>query len=413
MKNLDFDLSVDEKLFKESVHEFLSKTLNPHWIKMDSEKRIPTEIINKMGEQGLFAIPVPEEYGGQGGNFVLAALAVEEVAYNDPAVATAVFTLLNNSWPLLLYQFGKEEAKQEILPLVGKGRGFFGIASTESSGGSDVAGERTLAKKEGNLYKLNGEKIYISGVREAIEQLELGSWFLIARTGKPEDKHRGLTSFAFIGNKNGKKAQGLDYSILNTIGRHAISTGMLRFNDTPVEQKYIIGDENKGYYLAMQGFSMARVLVSAANIGAAQWALEQAVQYSRERRMFGDKPIASFQGVSFPIAEIAAKLESTRLLIYKSAQLADKIFIKKEPGFRPQDLNYWASASKIMAIETAFASIETAMKTLGGYSYTEEANVFRNLLGILSYLVGAEGSQNIMRYIVAREVIGRDYVKGE
>ncbi|MDP8003684.1 MAG: acyl-CoA dehydrogenase family protein, partial [Caldisphaera sp.] len=81
--------------------------------------------------------------------------------------------------------------------------------------------------------------------------------------------------------------------------------------------------------------------------------------------------------------------------------------------FRPQDLNYWASASKIMAIETAFASIETAMKTLGGYSYTEEANVFRNLLGILSYLVGAEGSQNIMRYIVAREVIGRDYVKGE
>jgi acyl-CoA dehydrogenase len=127
---LDFDLSQDEKLFKESVHEFLSKELNPIWIKMDSEKKIPTEVIHKMGDQGLFAIAVPEEYGGQGGSFLLAALAVEEVAYNDPAVATAVFTLLNNSWPYILYLYGKEETKQEILPLVGKGRGFFGIAST-------------------------------------------------------------------------------------------------------------------------------------------------------------------------------------------------------------------------------------------------------------------------------------------
>jgi len=411
VNRLDFDLSQDEKLFKESVHEFLSKELNPIWIKMDSEKKIPTEVIHKMGDQGLFAIAVPEEYGGQGGSFLLAALAVEEVAYNDPAVATAVFTLLNNSWPYILYLYGKEETKQEILPLVGKGRGFFGIASTETGGGSDVAGEKTTAKKEGNLYKINGEKIYISGVREALEQLELGSWFLIARTGKQEDKHRGLSSFAFIGNKNGKITQGLEYSILNTIGRHAISTGLLHFNNALTDSNHLIGDENKGYYLAMQGFSIARVLVSAANIGAAQWALEQAVKYSRDRRMFDDKPIASFQGVSFPIAEVATKIEATKLLIYKSAQLADKIFIKKEPGFKPQDLNYWASSSKIMAIETAFQAIETAMKTYGGYSYTEEANVFRNLLGVLSYLVGAEGSQNIMRYIVARELIGREYVK--
>ncbi|MEB2792666.1 MAG: acyl-CoA/acyl-ACP dehydrogenase [Caldisphaeraceae archaeon] len=411
MRNLDFGLSPDEKLFKDSVNEFLSKTLNPVWTNIDSEKRIPTEIINKMGEQGLFAIPVPEEYGGQGGNFLLASIAVEEVAYNDPAVATAVFTLLNNSWPFILYLYGNEETKQEILPLVGKGRGFFGIASTESIGGSDVAGERTSARKEGGLYVINGEKIYISGVRESLEQLDLGSWYLIARTGKPEDKHRGLTGFAFIGNKNGRKAENFEYSILNTIGRHAISTGLLRFNNTPIEQKYVIGEENKGFYLAMQGFSLARILVSAANIGAAKWALEQAVRFSRERRMFDDRPIASYQGVSFPIAEVAAKLESARLLVYKAAQLADKIYIKKEAGYRPHDLNYWASIAKIMAVETAFNSAEVAMKTYGAYSYTEEADLFRNMLGVLSYYVGAEGSQNIMRYIVARELIGREYVK--
>ncbi len=408
---MDFELSQEEKLFKDSVHEFLSKELAPQWQDMDARKFIPTELLHKMGEQGLFAIPVPEQYGGQGGTFTMAALAVEEVAYNDPAVATAVFTLLNNAWPYILYLYGNEEVKQEILPLVGRGRGFFGIASTESTGGSDVAGERTSAVRDGNTYKVMGEKVYISGVRESMEQLDLGAWYLIARTS-PEPGHKSLTGFAFIGNRNGQRPQGFEYSILNTIGRHAISTGVLRFNGTPIDQKYVIGQEGRGFYIAMEGFSLARVLVSAANIGAAQWALEAAVKYSRDRRLFGDKPIASYQGVSFPIAEIAARLEAARLLVYKAAEVADRIYIKKEPGLRPHDLDYWAAVAKIEAVETAVQAAQVTMKTYGAFSYTEEAHVFRNLLGVLSYLVGAEGTQNIMRYIVARELIGKDYVKG-
>ncbi|MGC9210146.1 MAG: acyl-CoA dehydrogenase family protein [Acidilobus sp.] len=409
---MDFELSQDERLFKQAVHEFLSKELGPRWAEMDAKRFIPTELINKMGEQGLFAIPVPEEYGGQGGSFLLAALAVEEVAYNDPAVATAVFTLLNNAWPYILYLYGSEEVKQEVLPKVGKGRAFFGIASTEPSGGSDVAGERTYAQKDGELYRVTGEKVYISGVREAMEQLELGGWYLIARTAPPEAGHRGLTGFAFIGNRGGKRPEGFEYSILNTIGRHAISTGVLRFNGAPIEAKYVVGQENKGFYIAMEGFSLARVLVSAANVGAAQWALEASINFARQRRLFGDRPIASFQGVSFPIAEVAARLEAARLLVYKAAQMADKIYIRKEPGLRPHDLDFWASAAKMEAVETALMAAEVAMKTYGAFSYTEEANVFRNLLGVLSYFVGAEGTQNIMRYIVAREIIGKEYVKG-
>ena len=408
---MDFDLSQDEKLFKQAVHEFLSKELAPIWSDMDSKKMIPTDLLHRMGEQGLFAIPVPEEYGGQGGNFTLATLAVEEVAYNDPAVATAVFTLLNNAWPYILYLYGAEEAKQKILPAVGKGRGFFGIASTEPTGGSDVAGERTSATKNGNIYRVTGEKVYISGVRESMEQLDIGSWYLIARTS-PEPGHRSLTGFAFIGNDGGRRPEGFEYGILNTIGRHAISTGTLKFNNTPVEDRYVVGQEGRGFYIAMEGFSLARVLVSAANIGAAQWALETAISYSRERRLFGDRPIASYEGVSFPIAEVASRLEAARLLVYRAAQTADKIYVKKEPGLRPHDLDYWASTAKIEAVETAMTAAEVLMKTYGALSYTEEANVFRNLLGVLSYFVGAEGTQNIMRYIVARELIGKDYLKG-
>jgi len=409
---LDFTLSPDEKLFQDAVREFLMRELAPIWIKADEERRLPTELIHKMGEQGLFAIPVPEEYGGQGGSFLLAALAVEQVAYADPALATAVFTLLNNAWPFILYKFGPEDVKSEVLPLVGKGRAFFGIASTEPHGGSDVAGTRTMAVKDGDFYRVTGEKVYISGVREAMEQLDLGGWFLITRTGKLEEGHRAITAFAFIGNRRGERPEGFEYSILRTIGRHAISTGILRFNNTPVPAANMIGEEKKGFYIAMQGFALARILVSAANVGAAQWALEQAVKYARERRLFGGRPIASFQGVSFPIAEVAVKVEAARLLTYKAAQVADRIYIKEEAGLRPHDLNFPAAASKIAAVETAEEAFKVLMKTLGAFSFTEEANVYRGMLGQLSYYVGAEGTQNIMRYIVAREVIGREYIKG-
>ena len=409
---MDFTLSPDEKLFQESVREFLARELTPIWVKADEERRIPTELIHKMGEQGLFAIPVPEEYGGQGGSFLLAALAVEQVAYADPAVATAVFTLLNNAWPFILYLYGTEEAKQKILPLVGRGRGFFGIASTEPHGGSDVAGTRTTAVRDGGEYRVTGEKVYISGLREGMEQLELGGWFLITRTGSLEEGHRAITALAFVGNDHGKRPDGFEYSILNTIGRHAISTGLMRFDNTPVPADHLIGEEKKGFYIAMQGFALARILVSAANVGAAQWALERAVEYARDRRLFGDRPIASFQGVSFPIAEVAVEVEAARLLVYKAAQVADKIYIEKEAGMRPHDLNFPAAAAKIKAVETAKTAFEVLMKTMGAFSFTEEANVFRGMLGQLSYYVGAEGTQNIMRYIVAREIIGREYVKG-
>ncbi len=409
---MHFEFSEDQKIFREAVREFLAKELQPLWDKIDEEHWIPTELIHKMGEQGLFAIPVPEEYGGQGGDFTSAAIAVEEIAYHDPSVAVAVFTLLNNAWPYILYLYGNEEVKSEILPLVGRGRGFFGIASTEPHGGSDVAGTRTRAVKKGDSYVVNGEKIFISGVREAMKQLELGSWYLITRTGPDEAKHKGISAFAFIGNKNGEVPEGFEYSILNTIGRHGISTGMLTFKDVEVSGKYLIGEENRGFYYAMEGFTLARILVAAANIGASRWALERMVEWARGRELFGGRPISSFQGVSFPIAEIAMELEAARLLVYEAAWMADRIYIKKEPGLKPKDLSFYSASAKLKAVKTGFKAFETLMVTYGANSYVKETNVARGFLGVLSYLVGAEGAQNIMRYIIAREVIGREYIKG-
>lgn len=407
---MDFSFSREEELFREAVRGFLSKRLSPIWESIDESGLIPVELIRDMGSQGFFAIPVPEEYGGQGGTFTLAVIAAEEVGYHDPSMATAVYTLLNNAWPYILYLYGSENVKLEILPLVGSGRAFFGIASTEPQGGSDVAGLRASATRGDGYYSLWGEKIYISGVREALEQLDTGGWLLLARTGRLEDRHRGLTAFAFIARRNGRLVEGLEYSMLKTIGRHGISTGVLTLKGARTPLDTVVGSEGRGFYVAMEGFNVARIMVAAANLGVARWALEEAVKWSRERVLF-ERPIASFQAVSFPLAELAVELEAARLLVYKSAWMADRIYARREPGLKPGDLAFYAAASKMKAVEVAFKILETAMKTLGALSYTKESKVNRGLLGVLSYLVGAEGAQNIIRYIVARELIGKDYVK--
>ena len=407
---VDYSFSSDEELFRESVRGFLQSKVSPIWVEIDERGRAGRDLILSMGEQGFFAIPVSEEYGGQGGNFVFAAIAAEEVGYADPSMGLAVYTLLNNAWPFILSLYGSEEVKLEVLPKVGRGEAFFGIASTEPRGGSDVGGLTTRAVSYEGGYRVEGEKIFISGVREVVEDLDYGGWLLLARTGKLEDRHRGISAFAFIAKKDGSIIDGLEYSILETIGRHGISTGILKLNNVYIPSNSIVGEVNRGFYVAMEGFNLARILVAAANIGTARWALERMIEWSRDRRLFDDRPIASFQGVSFPIAEIAAEIEATRLLIYKAAWMADRIYFKREPGLKPRDLSFYSASAKLKAVETSVRAYEILMKTYGALSYIKETNVYRGMLGSLSYMVGAEGAQNIMKLIIARELIGRGYV---
>ncbi len=407
---VEFELSQDEKIFQETVREFLQEKVMPKWHLMDEEKRIPTELLKELGKQGFYAITVPEEYGGQGGRFLDTVIVAEQLGYHDPSMALAVFTLLNNAWPFILYKFGEEDVKKKILGKVGVGEGFFGIASTEPRGGSDVAGLQTRAEKKGGEYRVFGEKTFISGVREAMEQLDLGGWLLLARTGSLEERHKGLTAFAFVANNNGKTCEGFSYSILEMAGRHAISTGTLYFDGAPIPEKNVVGGVGKGFYVGMEGFNIARILVAAANVGSSQWALEKAVEWVRERRLFDNKPIAGFQGVSFPIAEIALEIEATRLLVYKAAWKADRIYFGNV-GEKPVELARYSAMAKLKAVETAGKTYRMLMRTMGALSYTKESNIYRAMLGNLSYMVGAEGAQNIMKYIIARDIIGKDYVK--
>ncbi|MEM1776338.1 MAG: acyl-CoA dehydrogenase family protein, partial [Nitrososphaerota archaeon] len=363
--------------FRESVREFCKRYIEPKWVEIDERGRIPVDLIKKMGEQGLLAIPVSEEYGGMGGTITMAAIAAEEIGYHDPSVATAVYVLLNNGWPFLMEKYSGEEAKQEILPKVAKGDAFYGIASTESHGGSDVAGIKTTAVKKNSTWILNGEKTYISGIREIQELPEGGGYFLVAKTGKPEYGHRNITAFNLIVKWNGKVKAGWKPTIFEEIGRRGISTGSFTLEDFEVEDKYRIGEENKGFYYLMEGFNVARILVAAATIGRGSWDLDQAVEWIRNRRLFEGRSIASFQGVSFKFSELYSELEAARLLTYRAAWLADKIYVEKDSRWRERDLNVPVALCKLKAPEATSKIYEELMKWYGAYAYTKDCNAFR------------------------------------
>ncbi len=405
--------SKEEDLFRQMVREFCEKYIEPKWIEVDkaAEKdpmNMPLDLIKKMGQQGLFCIPCSEEYGGQGGTYTMATIATEEIAYADPSVALAVYALLNNGWPFALELFGSEEVCQEILPEVAKGNAFFGIASTEPQGGSDVAGIRTTATRKGDVYVFNGEKAYISGVGEVQKLPWGGGWFLVARTGGPG--HQGLSAFAFLARKNGELKEGWNPTLYEDIGRHGLTTGGFIMNDFELEAKYLLGEENKGFYHVMEGFNLARIVVAAATIGAARWLLERAVEWFRSRKLFG-RNISSFQGVSFKFAELYARWEAARYFVYRASRLADKIYMEKDPSLNPKDLNVPVALAKNYGPETCVDLAEEVMKWYGAYAFTKEAPIFRAWLGPFSYVIGAEGAQNIMKVIIARDLIGKEFIR--
>ena len=407
-------MSGEERLFRDSVREFARRHIEPLWTRIDDEGRIPLELISRMAGQGLFAIPVPEELGGMGGTVMMAVLAVEEIAYHDPAVATAVYTLLNNGWPMVLGLFAPADVAEPVVREVAAGRAFLGIASTEPQGGSDVAGIRTRARMEGDGWIVEGEKIYISGVMEVMEQLPGGGgWVLLARTGPGERGHRGITALLALGRWEGERRPGIEYSRLDSIGRHGLSTGILRFQGFRVPRENVVGEAGRGFYVAVQGFNLARILVAAATIGAARRALDWGLEWIRERRLYGGRPLASFQGVSFRYAELLSELEAARLLVYRAAWLADKIYVERDPLFKPVDLNIPSAMAKLKAPETAVKIFEEVMKWHGAYAYMRESRIYRGWLGVTSYVIGAEGAQNVMRYIIARDSIGKEYVAPE
>ncbi len=395
---MDFELTEEQQIFKNSVREFAEKEIMPLSRKMDEEKHIPPSLVKKVAEQGILGMTFPEEYGGQNSGFFLAALAIEELARAELSMSLPVLVLVTNSWGFIFSRYGTEEAKEEILPKVTQGESVVGIASTEPHGGSDVAGIKTRMEKKGDKWVIRGEKVFISGLREA---REIGGGHVTLTKTDPEARHRGIT-LAFVP----MNAPGIQITEYADMGRNGLSTGGVIFEDVEIPEHYIIGELNKGFYYAMEGFNDARVLVSAATIGAAERALEMGMEWVKERKLFG-YPIAKFEGIQFELVEDWIKLQNAKHLVYRAAWTIDRFYQGKA---NRSEVNKYVAAAKYYAPQVSFEIIKHSMMWHGAIAYTKELELEMALRGVFSYVIGAEGAMNVMKVILGRELLGKEFM---
>lgn len=399
---LDFNFSPEHELFRKSVREFCRKEITPHSREMERNGRMPDSIIRGLGKMGLFGLSVPREYGGSDADAISAGIAGEEIGRADLSCATAVLYLVPVSWSHVLAKYGTLEAKKEVLPKTASGQGFLGIATTEAGVGSDLANMTTTAKRVGNEYVLNGEKMYISGIREATEQMTDGSGYLVLAKTDSAKGTRGLSFFYVPFNHT----SGLSLSYLEEMGRRGMSAGGFLMKDVHVPAKYLLGEENRGFYYAMEGFDYARAIIAAVCSGAALASIEAGLDYIKQRKAF-TQPIGRYEGIQFKLAEDYARVDAVRLLAYKALWMYEQE--QRTGEFDRFEVSKTIAEAKMLAPVVAFETINDVLQWFGAFGYTLDCPIEMGLRGVRSYML-AEGSTEIMKVIVARELLGKDFV---
>jgi acyl-CoA dehydrogenase len=398
---MDFGWNQEEQMWRRTVHDFAQKKIAPRSREIDSTGRIPEDLIQAMAEMGLLAPTVSEEYGGQGMSVTMAAIAAEELGRAEISLALPVLYLVEASWGFIFDRYATPELKREILPKVTAGKAFLGIGVTEPGGGSDIEGAtRCTGKPDGDDWLLNGEKMYISGIGE---ELRMGGLHMTLVRTDPTAEHRGFTFFAVPLKDN----PAITTTLVEDWGRQGISTGGFNMDNLRLPAKHLIGQVNRGFYYAMEGFTLARILIGATCVGAAEEGLRMGVEYIRQRKTFG-RPLAAHQGISFPAAERYTDIETARLLTYKAAWMADHLYA--DASFKHKEVALYAAMAKLRAPIMAFETLNEVANWLGAMGYTKEYPIEMGIRGVRSYSIGAEGGMNIMRMIIARELLGAEYV---
>lgn len=371
----------EEELFRQTVASFANEQVRPLVAEMDRDQKINPEIVRQCFEMGLMGIEIPEAYGGSGGSFFMACLAVEELSRVDPSVGVIVDvqnTLVANAF----LNFANEEQKKTYLPrLASEWIGAYALS--EASSGSDAFALTTRAEDKGDHWVLNGRKLWITNALEA-------SVFIVFATVDPSAGYKGITAFivekGFPGFAVGKKE--------HKLGIRASSTCELLFDNCEVPKANVLGEIGKGYKIAIMTLNEGRIGIGAQMVGLSRGSLECGIAYAKERIQFG-KPIASFQGVQFQIARCAADVESARLLVYNAARLRDagKPFLTE------------AAIAKLLSSEVAERVSSQVVEFFGGYGYTSDypaEKYFRDSKIGKIY----EGTSNMQLGTIAKQVIG-------
>ncbi|HEX8087657.1 MAG TPA: acyl-CoA dehydrogenase [Blastocatellia bacterium] len=374
-------LTDEELLFRQSVREFAEQQVRPLAAEMDEQGKFSADLIKQFFELGLMGIAIPEEYGGQGGSFFNSILAVEELSRADASAGVVVDvqnTLVNNA---ILIWASEDQKRRYLTRLATDTVGAYALS--EASSGSDAFALATRAEDKGDVYVINGRKLWITNGAEA-------GLFIVFANVAPEKGYRGITAFLverdFPGFTVGKKE--------NKLGIRASSTCELILEDCAVKKENVLGEVGRGYKIAIETLNEGRIGIGSQMVGLSQGALEYGIGYTKERQQFGNS-IAKFQGVQFQIAQIATELEAARLMVYNAARL-------KDAG---ENFVVQAAMAKLFTSQVAEHVTSQVVELYGGYGYTKDypaEKYYRDAKIGKIY----EGTSNMQLQTIAKLILG-------
>lgn len=374
-------LSENQVIIRDTVRDFAVKNIRPHIMKYDESQEFPIEILQQLGELGFLGILVPEEYGGAGLGYTDFSIIIEELAKVDPSVSLSV-AAHNGLCTNHVYKFANEEQKKKYLPALTSGKKIGAWGLTESSSGSDAAGMKSLAEKNGDYYILNGNKTFTT--HGTVGETAV----IMAITDKSKGK-KGISAFilekGMEGFMTGRKE--------NKLGMRACDTTQLAFDNCKIPVENLIGEEGEGFIQAMKVLEGGRISIAALSVGLAQGCLDASLKYVNERKQFG-RFLKDFQAIQFKLAEMAVNIEAARLLTRKAAFMKDN----DQPNTKE------AAMAKLFASEIAEKASSEAVQIFGGYGFTKDYPVEKFYRDVKLCTIG-EGTSEIQRIVIARDLL--------
>lgn len=377
---MDFELNDQQKMIQSEVRKLARSFDTEYWRDKDSKGQFPHEFFDAFAKNGWLEIAFPEQYGGSGLGVFEAAVVLEEVMASGAGCtgATPLHSSIFTAMPIVYH--GTEEQKRKYIPRIARGELKLAISITEPNVGTDTARIRTMARRDGDEYVINGQKVWCSNAQNADKML------IITRTTPYEEvtkKTMGMSLFfADI------HAPGVTIKEIPKLGRHAVDSNELFIENLRVPADDLIGKEDQGFYYLLTALNPERILVAAEAVGIGQACLDLAVRYANERIVF-DRPIGMNQGIQFPLADSYSSLEVARLMVYKAAWLFDNgMPCGKE-----------ANIAKLRAAEAAFEAADRALQTHGGYGYAQEYHIERLWREVRLYRLAPISQEMVLNYI--------------
>jgi alkylation response protein AidB-like acyl-CoA dehydrogenase len=380
---MDFRLTDEQQLLRRTVREFAEAEIRPHVMEWDEAQHFPMDLLPKLADLGLTGIQFPEQYGGAAMSAVDYCICIEELARVCPAIALSV-AAHNGLCTSHIAMFGSDAQKDAYLPRLVGGQVLGAWGLTEANAGSDAAGMRTAAARQGGDWVINGAKTFIT-------HGSIGGVMVVIAVTDRTRGHRGISAFIVERGTPGMRAGKKE----NKLGMRASDTSEVVFGDCRVPASQLLGEEGQGFINTLQVLDAGRIGIAALSVGLAQGAYEAARNYARERRQFG-QPIAAFQAIQWKLADNATRIEAARLLTYRAAYLKDR------GGRTTRE----SSMAKLFASEIAVKAADDCVQIHGGYGFVKDYPAEKYFRDVKLVTIG-EGTSEIQRLVIARQLLGQ------